>query len=148
MGHADRPWLDYALCVDTKSRGVRLPADERCESNPDPDGYSYRYGDANSNSYSYSYSDCHGDCNRYGNAPRYSNAHRYSNSDSKRYAYCNCNCYCFGDSYRYSYRDPNRNSVTNAPGYTNAQTAPDTGTALIGTIRAGTREQNSRVPCL
>ena len=59
MGHANRPWLDYALCVDTQSRGVRLPANERSESNPDPDGYSCRYGDANSycNSYSYSYSD-------------------------------------------------------------------------------------------
>jgi hypothetical protein len=58
MGHADRPRLDYALCVDTQPRGVRLPANERSESNPDPDGYSRRYGDANSycNSYRYSYS--------------------------------------------------------------------------------------------
>jgi hypothetical protein len=113
--------------------------------------------DTNSNTNSYSYSDCHADCNRYGNAPRYSNAHRYSNSDSKRYADCNCNCYCFGDSYRYSYRDPNRNSVANAADYSNAQTASYTATArdhhakslatsLIATIKAGTREQTSRVP--
>jgi len=57
MGHADRPRLDYALCVDTQSGGVRLPANERSESNPDPDGYSCRYGDANSYCNSNSYSD-------------------------------------------------------------------------------------------
>jgi hypothetical protein len=59
MGHADRPRLDYALCVDTQSGGVRLPANERSESNPDSDGYSCRYGDANSHSHSHSnsYSD-------------------------------------------------------------------------------------------
>ena len=44
MGHANRSWLDYAVGVDTQPGGLRLPADERCESNPDPDGYSYRYG--------------------------------------------------------------------------------------------------------
>jgi len=43
--------------VDTQSRGVRLPANERSESNPDPDGYSCRYGDANSYCNSNSYSD-------------------------------------------------------------------------------------------
>ena len=57
MGHADRPRLDDALCVDTQPRGVRLPANERSESNSDPDGYSCRYGDANSYCNSYSYSD-------------------------------------------------------------------------------------------
>ena len=61
MGHASRSWLDYAVGVDTQSGGVRLPANERSESNPDPDGYSCRYGDANSycNSYSYSYTYTH-----------------------------------------------------------------------------------------
>jgi len=57
MGHANRSWLDYAVGVDTQSRGVRLPANERSESNPDPDGYSCRYGDANSYCYSNSNSD-------------------------------------------------------------------------------------------
>ena len=64
MGHANRSWLDYAVGVDTQPGGLRLPADERCESNPDPDGYSYRYGDANSycnsNSYSDTYTHRHG----------------------------------------------------------------------------------------
>ena len=68
MGHANRSWLDYALGVDTQSRGVRLPANERSESNPDSDGYSCRYGDANSyrnrnrnsNSYSDTYTHDHG----------------------------------------------------------------------------------------
>ena len=60
MGHANRPRLDYALCVDAKPRGVRLPANERCESNPDPDGYSDRYGDANSYSDSDTYTHRHG----------------------------------------------------------------------------------------
>jgi len=46
--------------VDTQSRGVRLPANERSESNPNPDGYSCRYGDAN----------------------RYSNSNRYTHSDT------------------------------------------------------------------
>ena len=71
MGHADRPRLDYALCVDTQSGGVRLPANERSESNPDPDGYSCRYGDANSysgsNSNSYSDSDTY--THRHGYTP-------------------------------------------------------------------------------
>jgi len=57
VGHASRSWLDYAVGVDTQSRGVRLPANERSESNPDPDGYSCRYGDANSYCYSNSNSD-------------------------------------------------------------------------------------------
>ena len=57
MGHANRSWLDYAVGVDTQPGGLRLPADERCESNPDPDGYSDRYGDANSYCNSNSYSD-------------------------------------------------------------------------------------------
>ena len=51
MGHANRSWLDYALCVDTQSRGIRLPVNGRSDSNPNPDGYSCRYGDANSYSY-------------------------------------------------------------------------------------------------
>ena len=67
MGHANRPRLDYALCVDAKPRGVRLPANERCESNPDPDGYSCRYGDANSNSNSNTYSDTY--THRHGYTP-------------------------------------------------------------------------------
>ena len=57
MGHANRPRLDYAVGVDTQSRGIRLPVNERSESNPDPDGYSCRYGDANSYCYSNSNSD-------------------------------------------------------------------------------------------
>ena len=62
VGHADRSWLDYAFGVDTQSRGVRLPPNERGESNPNPDSHCRRYGDANSNSYSYSdtYTDRHG----------------------------------------------------------------------------------------
>ncbi len=67
MGHADRPRLDDALCVDTQSGGVRLPANERSESNSDPDGYSYRYGDANSYSNSNSYSDTY--IHRHGYTP-------------------------------------------------------------------------------
>ncbi len=70
MGHADRPRLDYALCVDAKPRGVRLPANERSESNPDPDGYSCRYGDANS--YCYSNSDSYSDT--------YTHRHGYTSS--------------------------------------------------------------------
>ena len=54
MGHANRSWLDDTLGVDTQSRGIRLPANGRSDSNPDPDGYCCRYGDANSNSDSYS----------------------------------------------------------------------------------------------
>ena len=49
-------------------------------------------------------------------------------------------------SYRYGHCKSNGDRDTNAPGYTNAQTAPDTGTALIGTIRAGTREQTHEFP--
>ena len=70
MGHANRSWLDYALCVDTQSRGVRLPANERSESNPDPDGYSYRYGDANSY--------CSGDSDGYSDT--YTHRHGYTPS--------------------------------------------------------------------
>ena len=47
--------------MDTQSRGIRLPANGRSDSNPDPDGYCCRYGDANSNSNSNSdsYSDAY-----------------------------------------------------------------------------------------
>ena len=45
--------------MDTQSRGIRLPANGRSDSNPDPDGYCCRYGDANSNSNSDSYSDAY-----------------------------------------------------------------------------------------
>jgi len=53
--------------VDTKSRGIRLPANERSESNPDPDGYSCRYGDANGYCYSNSDSDTY--THRHGYTP-------------------------------------------------------------------------------
>ena len=64
--------------MDTQPRGVRLPANERSESNPDPDGYCCRYGDANSNSNSNSYSYC----NSYAYCDTYTHRHGYTCSQA------------------------------------------------------------------
>ena len=46
--------------MDTQSRGVRLPANGRSDSDPNPDGYSRHYGDTNSYRYTDTYTHRHG----------------------------------------------------------------------------------------
>jgi len=112
----------------------------------------------NANSYSDCYRDCVGtisysDFYGYGygyvhGATSYSYGHGYS------YSYIN------GSSVGYAHRNGNRG--THAAAYPDAEAGSDTNAAsdshtialaatdatLIGTIQVGTREQNSRVPCL
>ena len=70
---------------------------------------------------------------------RWSNANADSDSDGKR----NCKCHAYGNP------DGNRGAAAypDAKAASDARAAPDSIT-VTGTIKAGTRERNSRVPPL
>jgi hypothetical protein len=63
VGHANRPRLHHALGLDAQSRGIRLSASGRSESNAYANFKSHRYSDAHSycnrNCYSYFNTDAH-----------------------------------------------------------------------------------------
>jgi hypothetical protein len=67
MGHANRSRLHHALCVDTQSGSIRLPASGRREPNAYANCNSHRYSDANSycDSNGYSHFDTYAYCYSY-----------------------------------------------------------------------------------
>ena len=73
LGHADRSWLDYALCVDTQSGSICLSPDWRRQSNAYANRIAQRYSDAD----------------------RYCHSYRYRNSFRKRNSDAYCNSYTF-----------------------------------------------------
>ena len=100
-------------------------------TNSHSDSHTYADGDANSHSYSHTYAD--------------------SDANSHAYADGNADCHSYGYSYCHSYSHGNgdcASSVANpdyhAQTYTHAQARADASSAgaLIGTVKAGTREQN------
>ena len=114
----------------------------------------------NANSYSDSYRDCVGtisysDFYGYGYGYGYStytdgygygnvDGCYFSNSDWYRNGNGNGDC----DAHAAAYPDAEDGSDTNAAPDSDAIALAATDATLIGTIQAGTREQNSRVPCL
>ena len=70
---------------------------------------------------------CNGNCD--------GGSHSDSHGDSHGYGYCHCHTNAYG--------------YTDAAGYSYSKTSPNaeaSPVALIGTVKAGTRETNSRVP--
>jgi hypothetical protein len=69
-------------------------------------------------------------------------------ADANSYSYSDSCCYCYGDCYIDAYFNANSHAHTASAGYSYSKTSPDaeaSPVALIGTVKAETRETNSRV---
>ena len=106
----------------------------------------------NANSYSDSYRDCVGtisysDFYGYGYGySTYTDGYGYGNVDGCGISNGNGNGDC--DAHAAAYPDAEAGSDTNAASDSHTIALAATDATLIGTIQVGTREQNSRVPCL
>jgi hypothetical protein len=74
VGHADRSWLDYALCVDTQSGSICLSPGGRREPNAYANRISQCYSDADSF--------CHSYRNRKRNSDAYCNSYTFWKADA------------------------------------------------------------------
>jgi hypothetical protein len=102
--------------------------------------HAYANSDGNANSDTYTDGDANG---TFGDANGDSNSYAYTDSDSYGYgdSYCHCHVYC------HSYGDCHTNSRghTTGAGYSYPKTSHNTeasAVALIGIVKAGTRERN------
>ena len=81
----------------------------------------------------------------YPDGNRYGYGYSFGDPDGYSYGYSN------SDRHDHGYSNPDGNCVANAAAYPDTETASDPGPApdaitVTGTIKAGTREKNSRVP--
>ena len=78
-----------------------------------------------------------------------SNGNRNSHGNSYSHGYCHC--YSYSNCHTNAYCNSNSYAYTDPAGYAYSKTSPNpeaSPVALIGTVKAGTRETNSRVPRL
>ena len=97
-------------------------------------------GDSNGYANTDSYTNC--DSNGYANTDSYANGHSngYANTDS----YTNGHCNSYGDGHSYGHFNTYSNSYAGGQTYADTQAAAaasSAGRAIIGTVKAGTREQ-------